>query len=265
MPAPDDLTNRIQIVQRISKKIDEETIRKQLRLNRWLSDETLVRALIGNPEKLTVMDRDFGPEAIISGSGGKFAELPGFYATRNDKEHTVVQELNRAADYIGTFFIPKLGDFKRIPINYRIDKIEPDEKRKNVLVHLTSEPFEAKTEEEYWEQYVKLELLVKYDPGRAVRALAEAYDHHVRSSNIPHTQPEARARVSTTYSLKCIMDMVCQSEHRKVATKKYPAENGHYLIEDLDFCLFAYKETRDQITNGKQNIIVPVDYMKKVD
>jgi len=266
----DDLSKKmpVRLVQKLQQPVDRSLLAQQLMLNGWL-DEQLVESLLGKSKEciITIFKTDFGIEAVVSGTPAtdtsEQTNFPGFYVARDKNGLTIQKELERAVSYIGEKYMPKMGLLKRKPISYRIADVEPLVGKKRAIVHVTSEPLLDKTEQEYWETYVTPELTVKYHDGRAVRVLAEAYEHHCKSASSMHGPQDAWARGMITHSLYSLLEMMKQHGRKHVSVQEYKTKQGIFAMDNLEFSSFYIPEIRQQIFNGKESVEVPLEIVKK--
>jgi len=267
----DQLSKRmpVRLYQKQREQIDPSVIAEQLQLNGWLHEQ-LVDVLLKDAKEyvITTFPTDYGIEAVVSGTPAKSTEepvnFPGFYAATHSADVTPQKELERAVKFVGRKYISRFGLLKEAPISYRIDSVKPLVKDKKAIVHVSHERLADETEREYWETYVTPELTVRYDDGRAVRVLAEAYEHHCKSVSRVHTSEEAWARHMTNLSLYSLLEMMKAHGRMNYSVQKYRTNKGIFKMDNLDFSAFYDPEIRQQIFAGKQNVSVPLKVIEKV-
>ncbi len=251
-------------------KIDPAILAEQLNLNGWL-DEQLVEQLLGKSKKcvITVFATDYGVEAVVKGESAKDKDeqstFPGFYVAAKASDLTIPKELERATAYISRKYTPKLGRFKIAPESFRIARVEPDVKNKQALVDIISEKLPFSTEQEYWDNYVTPELTIRYDCGRAMRVLDEAFEHHYASARIPHDKTEKWARGMMHSSLYSFVEMMKQHGRQNNKVMQYKTSQGFFNISNLDFCVFYNPEVEKQVIAGKRQVKVPVSFIVKAE
>jgi hypothetical protein len=197
----------VRIVEKGNAQIHPSVLAAQLNLNGWLDEDLIDTVLMGAREcVVTVFSTDYGPEARISGQVGRYpeerTELPGFTTAQSIAEVTIEKELERAAEYIGRKYAPRLGALKNKPLTYVLEKVSPNEPAKNAVIKISSELAPVDTEQDYW--HFIAHGLVSKDRGRAVMRLAEANQHHKISAGFVHTSEEAWARTIPITRIKTL-------------------------------------------------------------
>lgn len=265
------LSQKIPVVieQKLLKKLDPSILGEQLVLNGWL-DEDMVDHQIKDAGKcvFNVTQTDYGIEAIIHTTSSKDpnekTKWPGFYVAKDRSQLTIPKELERATEYIGRKYVSKLGIIIRKPASYRINDVSVDVDKKLATVQVEKEQLSDATEEEYWQSYITPELTVRYDEGRAVRVLAEAYDYHGNKCfPLPHTIEQAWARNMIISSIYRLFQMMQQHARKQVQIKEYKTSKGVFAMDNLEFRLFYAPRIYNKIFNGEQKVEIPLLYLEK--
>lgn len=270
MPTLDQLSQRmpVRLLQKQREQIDPAIIAEQLQLNGWLHEQLLDSLLKDAKEYvITTFPTDYGIEAVVSGTPAKNTEepatFPGLYVATRSEDVTPQKELERAVDYIGRKYISRFGLLKEKPVSFRIVSVEPRPDEKHAIVHIAREELADETEREYWETYVTPELTVRYDEGRAVRVLAEAFHHHCKSVQRVHTSEEAWARHMINLSLYSLLEMMKQHGRHTYSLKSYSTRLGIFKMDNLEYSVFYDPLVRERLLKGECELSIPLEFIEK--
>src|SRR5574342_88126 len=251
---------------------DPAIVRSQLELNGRLG-KSLVDLFLKDAKEYVVRVRstDFGTEASIFDEKGKTNFIPGFYVAKDQYEVTVRSELARAAQYISDKFVNKMRFVGIQPVVYTIDGIDsvslgqPDPKTgfRNGVVHTVVKPhgIDVKLESEFWNGYVVPKLTDPYDRGKAVKALAEAFEHQSNTLRLPtYTPAEKENRRLAKLAIYCMLEMMSTHALKPASSMNlYQAKDGRYCLNDsLEFSIFYDPKLAKQVFDGKTRIEVPM-------
>lgn len=269
----DEIASKIPVLvlQKLKKPIPYNVIAEQLKLNGWI-DEQIVDKLLKNSKQcvITIFDREYGPEAVVKGVPASDAdepsEFPGFYVAQNMDEVTITKELERAAAYIDMKYNSRLGKIKIPPISFNISKIDVNSSKKQATVEIVPQSLDHyQTERDYWENYVVPMLTAKpFDEGKAIHALAEAYEHQRNSRHLPHTESEAWARQMVLYSLYSLSEMMAQHARKEMQVKPYLTNQGKFMMDNLEFRVFYDPRIVDKLMNGETKVTTDLAELHKV-
>ncbi len=259
-----DLQKRkVPIVFLKQEKEDLQLLDAQLNLNCWLDEKIVALYFKDKSCHIAISETERGKEALFSNENikNRFTALPGFYLSETPLELTVSAELKRATEYIARNYLQFLGETKTEPVTYHLQEINVDKKNKKAILTFKKHTLDIVTDEEYWRN-ISQRVNGAADPGVVVQALAEAREHHDKSSDNKGTYI-AWARNLIKNSLYSLSQMM-NAHARTHEPEQYTTNQGTYEMDNLLFRVFNDAQTVEKVFNNEQ-VLIDLVKIEKVD